>query len=270
MVRAMLVDPGVGEKAAPIGTEAWAQHMRLHLTNLVDRMAERPKDFHDSLAFFKQHDAWSLLKDDAGKFFPDFRSFCEFRKPWGLGHPLEAIEPLLKAAVGEKAYKLNTLPPAAPGSRHDVTSGQNVPKLDAAQEREQKRLRAVKRAPAEVQAFYREDVVGQVEAAALGPAKQTPETAAQIRLATNEAVAIVEAAKPETPKAKREVKRRVNAKIREVMGTEPKPASFAALLDKVRAMSPETRADFAVEVIGMLDAVYAHRVAEAAEALKGG
>lgn len=269
--REMLVDPGVGSPAAPVGTEDWAKRVRLNLISMAAHVHENPKELCDLLRFFDQKGGWRILTDEHGAFFKSIEEFCACRRNWGLGRPYAELTPYFDAVLGKRGHELFAAKPdlhlahRVEDTGRFAPSGQVVP-TDAAEEKAAKRVRAVGRSPVEIHGLYRGDLIGKVEAAALGPKKQTPETAAKIREAVNEAVAIVDAAKPATPKAKREVKRAVNARVREILGTPTAPATFGGLLDKAAKMSSETRAAFVAELISTLDPIHLHQVREALSA----
>lgn len=77
------------------------------------------------------------------------------------------------------------------------------------------RLRAILRAPAEVQQWYRDDVISQKVAAKLGPRRQTPERAAHIREVVN-AVATFVHPKAHDPSSRKQV----DAYVRRMLGVK--------------------------------------------------
>ena len=282
---------GQGVLTAPKGSRDWADAVRVNAIGCIRAQVFDAKRFADTYELIVRNRAWTLMNKLDGSFFSTMQEFCETTVPHGLGTPYDKVLTALKLAASQaktesgltiEADKAVALDTVSPDGRHANGSGQTrdaagrmaAPASDSSHRETnrktaditEKRLRSVLRAPSEVQDLYRAGVIGQVDAAKLGPTKQTPETAAKIRSAVNEAVAIVEAEKPSTPKAKREVKRKVNAKVREVLGTKAPSTSFATILDKAGAMSSDTRAALVAELIATLDSVHLHRIREALEA----
>lgn len=242
----MYSDPGVGNKAAPVGTVEWAQRVRLTLQSVVDSLAEQPDRFRRYYEIINEHRAWTLLNKEDGTFFRSFEEFCEHRKPWGLGKRWAEVEPYLVIVAGKRTVDLITAPPAqpvtpppAPGpgrgkkkaAHHDDGKLLSEPKTTA-EDLKAQRLRAVLRAPEPVQTLYREGLIGQVEAAALGPHDPEPEQAARIVEVTRAIAPIAEAGRGKPELEKKRVQRAVNAKVRELTGRakapKPEPAAPAA------------------------------------------
>lgn len=274
------VPAGEGKVWAPVGSEDWAKNMRLSMTTMVKGLNDEPQRFARYVALFTEHRGWTLLTDKRGKRFATWEAFCEEAPPYGLGKPAAEIAPFLKAALGERKAALVMV---APDRRAENGAGQQrdeagrvLPKEEAdsrpcvpnrtAEAKEEVRHRAILRAPSEVQRLYCDDLVSQKLAASLGPVKQTPERAARIREAVNEAVAIVEVDNPLTPETRRATKKKVDARIREVIGAPVRPAAFGELLARIAKLPSEDRASLACEVIEHLDAVHIHRVREAVDA----
>ena len=86
---------------------------------------------------------------------------------------------------------------------------------------------------------HRDGLIGQVEAARLGPKAPTPEQAATIAEVAAELRAVE---KPADAKKRREVQRKVNATVREKTGSEADPVG--RLLRMFARLSPEDRARF--------------------------
>ena len=78
-------------------------------------------------------------------------------------------------------------------------------------------------------------------------------------------MAIVEATNPLDREARRVVKKRVDAKIREVIGAkaEAAPKAFGDLLTRITKLPSEDRTTLVCEVIDHLDAAHFHRIREA-------
>lgn len=270
----LYVPSGEGKVWAPVGSEEWAKNMRLRMTTMVDGLHAEPDRFVKYLRLFEEHRGWTLLTDKRGKRFETWKDYCETPQHHGLGKPAAEVHPFLVQAFGEKKAALMTTPPDRRESREKDAAGKFVP-VDIQthtgcgngtqeHERAEQVNRAILRAPSEIQRIYCDDLVSQKIAASLGPVKQTPEKAAKIREAVNEAVAIVEAKNPLDPEARRAVKKEVDAKIREVIGSPvmTKPKSFADLLTRIAKLSSEDQASLVCEVVEHLDAVHLHRVRE--------
>ena len=80
------------------------------------------------------------------------------------------------ARVASPPAQEPTPPPPGPGRGHKKAEGHNVPTLllDHAADKKADRLRAILRAPEVIQTAYREGLIGQVDAARLGPKAPTP------------------------------------------------------------------------------------------------
>lgn len=264
------VPSGEGKVWAPVGSEEWAKNMRLRMAGMVKGLNDEPERFARYLALFTEHRGWTLLTDKRGKRFATWEAFCQEPQPHGLGKPAAEVQPFMVAAVGEKRAALMMTPPDGragngrkPTASDDETHTgcENQPTVA---DRSEQVHKAILRAPSEIQRIYCDDLVSQKIAASLGPVKQTPEKAAKIREAVNEAVAIVEAKNPLDPEARRAVKKEVDAKIREVIRSpvQTKPKSFADLLTRIAKLSSEDQASLVCELVEHLDAVHLHRVRE--------
>lgn len=272
----LYVPSGEGKVWAPVGSEEWAKNMRLRMTGMVKGLNDEPERFARYVALFTEHRGWTLITDKRGKRFATWEAFCQEPQPHGLGKPAAEVQPFVVAAVGERKAALMTTAPDRRETREKDDTGKFVAANiqthpgdgngEAASEMSEQRHRAILRAPSEVQRLYCDDLVSQKLAASLGPVKQTPERAAKIREAVNEAVAIVEATNPLDPEARRATKKKVDAKVREVLGTKAPSTSFATILDKATAMSSDTRSALVVELIATLDSIHIHRVREALDA----
>ena len=267
----LIVQSGEGKVWAPVGSEEWAKNMRLTMASMVKGLGKEPERFARYVALFTEHRGWTLVTDKKGKRFAMWEAFCQEPQPFGLGKAAEEVQPFIEASLGPRKAALLTVAPDRRvdnrANQHTPTredSGHDVPKADAAAEKEEKRHRAILRAPSEVQRLYCDDLVSQKLAASLGPVKQTPEKAAKIREAVNEAVAIVEAKNPLDPEARRAVKKEVDAKIRAVIGSpvETKPKTFGDLLARIARLSSEDQASLVCEVVEHLDEAHLHRVRE--------
>ena len=205
------VDPGYGDPNAPIGSVEWAKRWRLDFQGIAKRLPAAPEQGAMFLEIGKQHRAWTLITDADGEHFRTWEAFCAYRQPWGLGVDPVKFHNILKATVGEREHGMITVPPARQGERTDLeeTSSHGGEKLIP---RKETRLRAILRAPEQVQDLYREGLIRQTDAAKLGPRSPTPEQAAAIVQARER----IEAIDRDIPA--REFRRRAGEVVREALG----------------------------------------------------
>jgi hypothetical protein len=114
---AIKADPGIGREAAPVGSRAWAERIRLTMQGLVASVQRDPETIKWYVDLINKHQAWTLMNRDDGSFFVTFEEFCEYRQPWGLGRPWAKLKPFIVAACdGNEAQveALGTTPEAAP------------------------------------------------------------------------------------------------------------------------------------------------------------
>jgi len=218
-------DPGIGRDDAPIGSESWAQAVRLHLQAIVKDIDSEPKRVQRYVDLINEHRAWTLMNRPDGSYFGTWEDFCEFRQPWGLGRAWAELRPFIEAAVGKRALDLATVAPAKspPGKAED--KGPEAPLLST---RSDKRHRAIaERAPEPVRELYRDGLIGTKEAAALGPKNPTPEEAAKVTAVAIEARDVARAEKPKTEREKRTVQKKVNTVVRAGLGREADPVKVA-------------------------------------------
>jgi hypothetical protein len=253
-------DPGIGRESAPIGSEAWAQRIRLSMQSLVNQMDAvtfEPKSLKRYVDIVLQHRAWTLLNKPDGTYFTDWEEFFAFRQPWGLGKPWAAIRPIIEVIVGKQTVELATVSedgrstnganqhtgPSEDSSHRDTNPKDVGAKLKA------KRLRAILRAPEVVQDAYRAGLIGQLAAAKLGPKDPEPEGAARIVEIARAIAPKVDAAKGLKPIEKRRVQREVNKTVREMLGVTPKVKASTKAASPAGVEEPNlgttTRADFA-------------------------
>lgn len=237
----MRIDPGIGKAAAPIGSVEWAQYVRLHMQTAVKDLEKAPGRVKEYVDLVLEHRGWTLMNRPDGSFFGTWEEFCGSALPWGLGKPWGEIRAVLEAAHGKKAVQLGTVAPAKspPGkaSIETLTHGaDNRPEGGLLNPRQAEKLRAIaERAPHQVKELFRQDLIGVAEAAKLGPKNPTPDEAAGVTKVAIAAADVVKAApKPETPRAKRELQRKVNATVRQLLGVERDP--IAKALSVVRAL----------------------------------
>ncbi len=233
---AMRADPGTGDEEAPIGSVAWAQFVRLDCQSIVKDLPKVPARAHQIFALIKEHRAWTLMNKPDGSFFATFENFCVAAQPWGLGTPFETVVPYLEAAVGKRALSLVTVAPDARGFRERDSTGAFVADAQTRNDcgngspRAAENLRAVLRAPGPVQDLYRAGLIGQVEAAKLGPRDPEPEQAARIVEVARVAQAVASAKPATTPREKKQVQREVNKVVRAQLGiAKPAPVGASGL-----------------------------------------
>lgn len=121
--RQLFSDPGGGVTNAPIGSEAWAQRVRLEMQAIVDDLPYAPERFERYLVLCKSHRAWRLMNKRDGSRFRSLEEFCEYEKPWGLGRPWKSIKPYLVALHGKAAIAAQVAPLAPNGTNQHATDG---------------------------------------------------------------------------------------------------------------------------------------------------
>ena len=213
-------DPGGEVASAPVGSVQWAQRIRLEMQGAVKDLARAPKAFEGYHEICVKHRAWTLMNRRDGSFFATFEEFCACEQPWGLGRPFAEIEPFLVALHGKPALQLITAAPSQQGRRPDATSTTELAK--SGNHETPRLLRAILRAPQPIQQLYRDGLIGQKEAAALGPDRPTPEQAAVIAEVT---ATVRGTQKPAEPKETVRTQRSVNSKVREMLGRKELPLS---------------------------------------------
>lgn len=158
-----IADPGVGRETDPIGSVGWAQRVRLRMQGIVNDVDTKPDALRRYVDMVKQHRAWTLMNKADGTCFKAWEEFCETRQPWGLGKPWEELRPYVEAVAGKAAVALATVSAPQVGGRGNVAT-----RLQGNHETD-RILRAILRAPIEVQDLYREELISQKVAAKLGP-----------------------------------------------------------------------------------------------------
>lgn len=241
-------DPGIGRESAPIGSRAWAERVRLHMQTLLKEPQKDAESFASYVRLCEEHRAWTLMNKPDGSFFKSFREFCEHKEPWGLGASEDEVKAIVEFAIGKRAADLMTVDPPRPGNQHTVASGPEVPKQN--DDRVAKRLRAILRAPEEVQALYREGLMGQKEAAKLGPkkrakesAEQAAERAATVAAVAHEAVAVARTSTPVNDRERRDLAKRVNETVRRRFGAPKLSADVRGVQLAIRRLTREEQAE---------------------------
>ena len=236
-----LSDPGGEVLDAPFGSEDWAKRVRLNMQAAVRDLHKTPQLVRQYVELVRENRVWTLLNRRDGSRFATFEEFCEAEYPWGLGKPYREIEPFLEAAIGRRALHLVTVAPSAQGERTDIakTSRDECGKSG---ERKAQALRAILRAPEPAQDLYREGLLGQKEAAKLGPKNPTPEEAARVtevaRAVATEAKA---APKPKAEPDRLALQRRLNTRTRQLLG-EDVDDQVAKLLRTIARLADVDRA----------------------------
>jgi hypothetical protein len=255
-----IVDVGVGRLGAPVGSEEWALDLRLHLTGLAKDLPSQPKALAESIKLFCEHRGWTLVHDMHGQKFSTFETFCEHPQPWGIGRQWREVQAALVAVLGERSVELVTVAPAVEepdtsGLKRDAGPGRGHRKTDVApvattvsrEERSEiersSRLRAIaEHAPVPVKDLYRSGLLGQKEAAKLGPKNPTPEEAARVTSIARDLAAEAKALDTSTEALRKQAQRALNTKARDLLGV--RVDRVAEALRAVEKMNDEERARF--------------------------
>lgn len=246
----MRADPGIGNAAAPVGTVEWAQSVRLTMQGIVHNLPKAPERFRGYVELCKEHRAWRLMNKADGSVFATFEEYCEHKEPWGLGKSYDELRPFLEAAMGKRRLQLVAVAPAQttaeqPRGAHGHFDGKAAerPADGKAAERPHGGTKAVRaiaeRAPEQIRDLYRQDLLGQKEAAKLGPKNPTPEEAAKV---TEVAIVLAEkartASKPTTEQERRRLKQTITAEARKMLGQETED-QVSRLLKTIKKLSAD-------------------------------
>jgi len=232
-------DPGGEVVNAPIGTEVWAQRVRLEMQSIVKNLPKAPERFEGYVRLCQEHRAWTLMNRQDGGRFKTFEEFCEAAEPWGLGRPYTEIVPYLEALHGKRAVQLETVrpaqePKAGPGRGNKTTSTEST---EFTRDHTAPLLRAILRAPQPIQQLYRDGLIGQKVAAKLGPDRPSPEQAARIAEVTE---AVRSTTRPAMELEKPRVQREVNERVREMLDQKSDPvAQIVRLASKLNRQQVE-------------------------------
>ncbi len=243
----MRVDAGVGSWEAEEGSPEWAKRLRLAWLSTKHDLRSAPERF---AAFYRkavETRAWTLMLDEGGKAFATFDAFCRAPEPWGFGQPWSEIRPFLLGVIPERELDLMTVAPAtrpAPvagpgrGKKNDKTpSVQSFTDGSTAE----KQLRAIaERAPEPARALYRAGLLGQKEAAKLGPKNPTPEDAARVTSIALELAADAKALDASTEALRKQAQRALNVRARQLLGVQADKVT--ELLRAVERLTNEDRA----------------------------
>lgn len=239
------VDPGYGDPNAPIGSVEWAKRWRLDFQGIAKRLPAAPEQGAMFLEIGKQHRAWTLITDADGEHFRTWEAFCAYRQPWGLGMDPVKFDAFLRAARGDREVDLLTVAPdgrASNGANQHTGPREESPhRAEKATRDKETRLRAILRAPEQVQDLYREGLIRQTDAAKLGPRSPTPEQAAAIVQARER----IEAIDRDIPA--REFRKRAGEVVREALGVRERTA-LDHLRDWWAKASDEERETFLAEI----------------------
>ncbi len=233
-------DPGIGNEAAPVGTVAWAQNMRLAMQHALHHVHITPESFSRYVTFAIEHRAWTLMNKPDGSTFATFAAFCEHAEPYGLGKPVVEVEKILKFAIGDKAAALGIVAPAqSPPGKAPIDKAHDGPLPSGTND---KRLRAVAtRTPEPVRDLFKADLIGIVEAAKLGPKNPTPDEAAHVTEIAQTLATEAKALPQSTPAEKATAKRTITKRARELLG-EPAADPVARVLRAISKLSTADRA----------------------------
>lgn len=101
------VDPGTGSLTAPIGSEKWAQAIRLHLQGDLSRSKNPPKAVQSSIDSIRENEYWRVMNRSDGGYFESFDEFCSAAEPYGLGMPAAQVAHLIEATLAPTDIKLD-------------------------------------------------------------------------------------------------------------------------------------------------------------------
>jgi hypothetical protein len=235
-----------GRLGAPVGTQEWADAVRLELLGMVEHLGEDDESFIGWIDLLQEHRAWSLLTKRDGSTFRTREEFCSHQRPWGLGTPWERLRPYVVAGLAKRGMSadaidrhlaLDGVPEATPieerakmgaekrWAGEDDARGNDCPTHDTPPDRTIKQLRAINRAPDAVKDAYREGRISQTLAAKLGPKDPDPDTAALIAAISAEVRDV-----PERKKVDAIVRERLRVPAPVSVRVDSDPAAFARRL----------------------------------------
>lgn len=221
---------GIGSKVAEVGTVAWAERVRLELMGCVKDIPSHVDRIRRYIDIFQSHRAWTLLRDRNGQPFDTFEAFCSTPQPFGLGMPWQSLRPYVEARIGKRAVDLATVapakvpepPPPGPGRGKKKDRAPSAPgfhKQDGS--RSEKQLRAIaERAPEPARELYKQGLLGQKEAAKLGPKNPRPEDAARVTAIAQELASEARALDASTEVLRKQAQRALNLKARQLLGVQ--------------------------------------------------
>lgn len=81
-----------GDPNAPPGSPAWATFMRLRLQSKLKERDFAEESLESARNAFRAAEGWRALRDQRGRPFADWATFCATRQPFGLGTSAEAVD----------------------------------------------------------------------------------------------------------------------------------------------------------------------------------
>jgi len=98
-----------GVAGADVGTQEWADSVRLSLIVKVEKIGEQDAEFLRHLEFMEERKIWPLLTKKDGSRFRSLEEFCVYKRPWGLGRPLAWFLPYIRAAMAKRGLTENAI-----------------------------------------------------------------------------------------------------------------------------------------------------------------
>ncbi len=229
----MRVDAGRGSWEAPEGSPEWAKRLRLAWLSTKHELTKYPELFVKYFRKAVETRAWTVMTDEHGNTFPTFEAFCRAPEPWGFGQPWSEIRPYLLGVISERDLDVVTIAPEPPkntvglkrdagpgrGNKTDRPLGGRTVSPRPPQHTREAQLRAIaERAPEPARELYKRGLLGQKEAAKLGPKNPSPEDAERV---TRIAIELAEYAKQldtTTEAARKQAQPALNVKARTLLG----------------------------------------------------
>lgn len=234
---------GEGKGGAEVGTVEWADRVRLRSHSVVKRASEAPVEFRSFVEFMSLHRAWTLMNKPDGSFFQTLEEFAEHPIPHGWGMRWATLRPILEAAAvaagldGKATMALAEVPEPKPAGRPvkgESNPGPLGPEYEARDGATKRVARIARDASGDVKDLFRAGLISDRDAAALSPAKKTPEQAVAIHAAEEAAKAVVrERGAPKDDREKRETKRAVGVAVKSALGKPLKPTHTLATITTI-------------------------------------
>lgn len=228
----MRSDPGVGSWDAEVGSPEWAKRFRLGWLATKHDLRDAPERFVRYYRKAVETRAWTVMNGPDGGTFRTFDEFCRAPEPWGFGEPWANIRPFLVGVVPERELDLATVSPAkVPEPPAKGKPNRGKPNPDALPGRESgskepghasgERLRAIaERAPEPARELYKQGLLGQKEAAKLGPKNPKPEDAARVTAIAQELASEARALDASTEALRKQAQRALTLKARQLLGVQ--------------------------------------------------
>lgn len=226
----MRADPGIGSKDAPIGTADWAKRFRLGWLSAFHDLPVAPKNFYEFYKRGMETRVWTILTGPDGVVFSSFDALCRAPEPWGFGKPWDDIKPHLLGIVSERELDLATVAPAVkpdPPAKGKPNRGKHNPDVNPglmsgvgnSSAVVEARLRAIaERAPEPARDLYKRGLLGQKEAAKLGPKNAKPEDAERVTRVARDLAEEAKALDVSTEALRKKAQRALNVRARELLG----------------------------------------------------